>query len=155
MSFICLSIFKKKKKENSFAFLRLHPKQPIEPLVTPPATPLSFAPPRRPQSSASGADPIVLKFTERLELPSSFHKTTVSELDRAHILRPLSLHPVEGSGAGSSEGVGIERKEVGVHSYVPTSACGGIDGSHREGYNDKECEKTRMNGAFLNQTAMK
>ena len=79
----------------------------------------------------------------------------MSELDRADILRPLSLHPVEGSGAGSSEGVHIERKEVGVHSYVPTSACGVIDGSHREGYNEEECEKTRMNGAFLYQTAMK
>ena len=135
-----------KKKEKSFNFLRLHPKQPVEPLVTPPATPLSFPAPKRLQSSSSRAESVVSRFRERLELPSAFHETAVSQLDRAEILRPLSPHPLGGSGSGSSSGVGFEREEEGIHPYVRTLVYGVVESSHGERYDEAECERRRMGG---------
>ncbi|KAG9195402.1 hypothetical protein G6011_00523 [Alternaria panax] len=123
MKFLCLSIgkrTKKEEKEESFNFLRLRPKERIEPLVTPPATPLTFAPPKRPQSSGSRAEFIASKFTGRLELPSTFYEIAVSGFDRAEILRPLSPHPIESSGAEMSSSASTKREEEGGCTSVST-----------------------------------
>jgi hypothetical protein len=147
MNFLCLNIIKRKKKEKSFNFVRLHPKQLVEPLVTPPATPLSFPPPKRPHSATSRADSLVSRFTERLELHSSFHETADSGLDLSLIPRPLSSHLVQGSATRSGGNVNMEREEeMDLHPYLQTSLYGVIDGSRRGGYNDEEAERKRSGG---------
>jgi hypothetical protein len=144
MNFLCLNIIKRKKKEKSFNFVRLHPKQPIEPLVTPPATPLSFPPPKRPHSATSRADSLVFKFTERLELHSSFYETADSDLDLSLIPRPLKSHLAQGSATRSGGNVNMEREEeMDLHPYLRTSLYGVVDDSQREGYNDEESERRR------------
>ena len=151
MNLFCLSltINKPKKKESSFNFIRLHPKPHIEPLVTPPASPLVSAPPpppppplpppaaasppspKRCESPALQSDPATSKFTERLELPPSFYETSFSESTRELVPQPLSLQSAEHGGNISV----IKEEERGAHPYLRTSKYGVVDSSRRDGCN--------------------
>jgi len=140
MNLFCLSltINKPKKKESSFNFIRLHPKQHIEPLVTPPASPLvsgppaspaSPPPPKRCESPAPQSDSATSKFTERLELPPSFYETSFSESTRELVPQPLGLQS-----AGHNGDVNVGKEEGrGAHPYLRTSTYGVVDSSHRDG----------------------
>jgi len=120
MNLLCitLTINKPKKKESSFNFVRLHPKPHIEPLVTPPASPLVSAPPAPPAAAAaslpspercespvSQSNPAASKFTERLELPPSFYETSFSESTRELVPQPLGVQTTETSEARRSDAV--------------------------------------------------
>lgn len=134
MNLFCLTlaINKPKKKESSFNFIRLHPKQHIEPLVTPPTTPpvcapasaapASPPPPKRCESPAPQPESGTSKFTERLELPPSFYETSFSESTRELVPQPLGLQSAKHVGNVS-------------HPYLRTSTYGVVDSSHRDGCN--------------------
>jgi hypothetical protein len=163
MNLLCvnLTITKRKKKESSFNFIRLHPKPHLEPLVTPPSTPLAYGPPLSPvppplertlseaSYSATGAS----KFTEQLELPPSFYEMAFSQSDCALIPKPLNLQAKEGLAKGSGgiveadkEGdVGAGRREGGdVHPYLRPSVYGVVDSSSRENCHDEGFEGNSM-----------
>jgi hypothetical protein len=155
MNLLCvnLTLTKRKKKESSFNFIRLHPKPHLEPLVTPPSTPLAYGPPPSPappplertQSEASHSATGPSKFTEQLELPPSFYGMAFSQSDCSLIPKPLNLQPKEGSAKESGGIVGADRVEGGeVHPYLRPSVYGVVDSSYREHCHEKNCKGSRM-----------
>jgi hypothetical protein len=155
MNLLCvnLTLTKRKKKDSSFKFIRLHPKQHIEPLVTPPSTPLAYGsppspvppPPERSQSGVSHSATGASKFTEQLELPPSFFEMAFSQSDCSLIPKPLNLRPKEGSAKESCDIVRAERVEGGeVHPCLRTSVYGVVDSSHRENCQNEGFEGNKM-----------
>jgi hypothetical protein len=155
MNLLCVNftLTKRKKKESSFKFIRLHPKQHIEPLVTPPSTPLAYGPPSSPalpvpertQSEASHSATGASKFTEQLELPLSFYGMAFSQSDCSLIPKPLNLQPKKGSAKENFRIVEGDREEGGdVHPYLRPSVYGVVDSSYRENCRDEGFEGSRM-----------
>lgn len=109
---LTLTINKPKKKESSFNFIRLHSKPHIEPLVTPPATPLVSVPrapaptsQEQPQSADMQLESGTSKFTERLELPPSFYETSSSESTAELVPEPLEVEQTETTEARRNDAV--------------------------------------------------
>jgi hypothetical protein len=155
MNLLCvkLTLTKRKKKESSFNFIRLHPKQHIEPLVTPPSTPLAYGSPPSPAppplertlSEVSHSATSASKFTEQLELPPSFYEMAFSQSDCSLIPKPLNLRPKEGSAKESGGIVRADWVEGGeVHPYLRPSVYGVVDSSYRESCHDEGVEGNTM-----------
>jgi hypothetical protein len=155
MNLLCvnLTLTRRKKKESSFNFIRLHPKQHIEPLVTPPSTPLAYGPPSSPappppewtQSEASHPATGASKFTEQLELPPSFYEMAFSQSDCSLIPKPLNFRAKEGSTKEIGGIVEAGREEGGkVHPYLRSSVYGVVDSSYRDSCHDECFEGNSM-----------